>query len=159
MLETRDVQAEHQALREGGQQRAGVERAVPPRFVVSARFHAEVERHAAQDQPRQHQRHGQVELGQDHAVRNRKGHQQQAHAKHQPGLVGIPERADGGDHGVLVGIVRPAQQHAHAQVVAVQDHVDQHRDAHQGQEHQRHPAGGLGQVGHSALRNSPGTTA
>ena len=51
---------------------------------------------------------GRYSAAEDDAVRDRKGHQQHADAEHQPGFVGIPERADRRDHGVLVGVVGAA---------------------------------------------------
>ena len=92
--EAGDVAPEHPALRHRRQQRAGEEQAVPHRLVRVPRLDAEVERHAAQDQADQHHRHRQVQRRQHHAVRLRKGDQQDADAEHQPGFVGVPERAD-----------------------------------------------------------------
>jgi hypothetical protein len=110
---------------------------VPQRLVVGVGLDTKVERHPAQYEPDQHECHRQVERRQHHTVRLREGHQQDAGAEHQPGLVGIPERPDGGNHAVLVGIVHQRQQQPHAQVEAVQNDVNQHGHAHQGHEDQR----------------------
>src|SRR6266853_879227 len=53
----------------------------------------------------QHDRHRQVKLAEDDAVRDWKRRQQQADAEHQPGLVGVPERSDRFDHHVLLTFV------------------------------------------------------
>jgi hypothetical protein len=65
------------------------------------------------------------------------GRGQHARAEHEPRLVGIPERADAGDHGVLPGVVRERQQQADAEVVAVEDHVHEQRERHRRQEDER----------------------
>src|SRR6266851_1048110 len=83
-LKPGDVAAEHHALRERRDQRAGMEGAVPPAFLNGARLHAEVEGDASQDEPDQHDRHRQVKLAEDDAVRDWKRRQQQAYAEDQP---------------------------------------------------------------------------
>jgi hypothetical protein len=82
-------------------------------------------------------------------VRQRKGDQQQPDSQHQPGLVGVPERTDRRDHRVLLGILRRGKQDADAQVEAVEDDVDQDREAHQPGEDQRHQSWPV--EGHFAL--------
>ena len=72
---------------------------------------------------------------------HRKGDQQQPDGKHQPRLVGIPERPDGGDHAVAVGIAGPREQDADTQVVAVENDIDQDRQAHEDGEDHRQPVG------------------
>jgi hypothetical protein len=111
-----DIAAQHPALRQGGDQRAGKEAAVPQILVVIARLDAEVEGHAAQDQADQHGRHRQVERAEDLAVRLRKGDQQNAYPQHQPGFIGIPEGADGRDHAILVGFRCQRQKQANTEV-------------------------------------------
>ena len=123
---------EHVALRQAGQHRPRVEGPVPQCLAVDTRLGAEVEGHAAQRQTHQHQRHRQVERAQDQPVSWREGHQQDAHAEHQPRFVCIPERTYRRDHRVFVAIACGAQQRAHAQVVAVEDDVGQHRQTHDG---------------------------
>ena len=137
VVETQQVDAEHEALRGRGQQRPEVERAVPRPAVVVVCFNPEVERHAAQDQPDQHEGHRQVEAAQDHAVRFGERDQQDADAEHQPGFVRVPERPDRRDHLVFVFVARSPEQEADAEVVAVEHDVDQHRQPHQDDEDQR----------------------
>ena len=74
---------------------------------------------------------------------DREGHQQKPDRQHQPGLVGVPERADRGDHAVLFGVVGEGEQDADAKVEAVEHDVDQDRQAHQGGEGQGQPDGGI----------------
>ena len=110
------------------------------------RLHAKVKGHAAQYQANQHHGHRQIQRAQNHAMRHGEYREQNTDAQHQPGFIGIPERAYAGDHGVLVVFAGTAHQHAHAQVVAVQNHIGQHGQAHHDQKDDGHPAGGLRQV-------------
>ena len=129
-----------------GQHPANVESHVPQPHVFVPGLDAEAKRHTAQHQRYQHQGHGQVQRAQNHAVGQRKRHQQHAHAQHQPGFIRIPERADAGDHRVLLFVVGLAQQNAHTQVVAVQNHISQHGQCHHLREDDRQLDRGLAKV-------------
>jgi hypothetical protein len=98
---------------------------------------AELERNAAQDEPDQHDCNGEIKRGQDHAVRDWKGHKQQPHREHQPGLVGIPKGADRRDHAIFFFLIPEGQKDAHPKVKAVEHDIDEDRDAH---ESRRRPA-------------------
>ncbi len=88
-------------------------------------------------------------------MRHGERHQQDTHAKHQPGLVGIPEGADAGDHGVLlVFVIGAAQKHPHTEVIPIQDHIGQHGQRHDQREHQGQPPGGLAEIGDGEGRQS-----
>ena len=110
------------------------------------RLDPKIKRHAAQHQADQHHRHRQIQRAQNRAVRQRENGQQDANAQHQPGLIGIPERADTGNHAVFMVLAGAAHQHPHAKVIAVHDHISQHRQPHHTHENNGHPAGCLGQV-------------
>jgi len=129
-LEAEDVEPQHVTLRERGQQRPAEEGAIPPDFLRRIDLGAEIESDTAQDQPEQHHRHRQVERPENNALREGKGDKQQPDGQHQPGLVGIPERADRGDHPVLVLACQPGQD-ADTEIVSVKDNIEQDRGTHQ----------------------------
>ena len=134
-VETDHIVPEHVALHERRQAGAELEQVVPQAFSRGIYLGAEIEGYAAQDQPGQHQGGGQVQFAQNEIVGGGESDQQQAHRQYQPGLVGIPERADGCNHGIaLTGGIRPltgGQEYAHAQVIAVEQGVHQNRQGHQ----------------------------
>lgn len=107
--------------------------------MLAASWHlgAEIEGDAAQDQPEQKHEDRNVERRQDDAMRQREGDQQQADGQHQPGFVGVPERADGGDHRVQFSILGCREQNADAEIETVENNVDQDGEAHQAGEDQR----------------------
>jgi hypothetical protein len=70
-------------------------------------------------------------------VRLWKRYQQDADAEHEPCFVRIPEGADRCDHRILLGRGAERQQHADAEIVAVEDHIEQQRDPHDGHEDER----------------------
>ena len=81
-----------------------------------------------------------------------KGDQQQPDRQHQPGLVGVPERADRRDHDVLLGIVGGGEQDADAEVEAVEHDIDQDGEAHQAGEDQGEEGGEVGVMWRAADR-------
>ena len=83
------------------------------------RLGAKFKGHAAQDQPDQHHRHGQVKGGQDRAMRGGKGHQQKPDGQHEPSLVRIPERTDRGDHAIPLFAGCEGKEEADAKVKTV----------------------------------------
>jgi hypothetical protein len=151
LFEPHHVEAQHEALRERRHQRAGEEQPVPQRLVMVARLGAELEGDAAQDEAHQHHEDRQVERREDHPVRLREGHEQEAHGEHQPGLVGVPERADRADHAILFRPLRQREEDADAKVEAVEDHVDQDRQPHERGEGPGQPVGGIGEIGQHRL--------
>ena len=58
------------------------------------------------------------------------GDQQHPDTHHDPGLIGVPKGANRGDHGVFLGIGTKRQQHTHAEIKAIQYHIEQQRQAH-----------------------------
>ena len=70
-------------------------------------------------------------------MRVRKRHQQNAHSQNQPGFVGIPERADGRHHHVLLGARGQRQQDADAEIEPIKNNVGEDGQSHQRRENQR----------------------
>ena len=103
----------------------------------AGRLHTEFEGNAAQYQEDQHGGDGQIQRRQDDSVCLGKCDEQDAHAQHQPGFVGIPERTDRGHHDVLLLARRQWKQNADAEIEAVKDDVGQDSQAHQHHEDQR----------------------
>ena len=66
------------------------------------RLHAKVECDAAQREADQHQCYGQVKGAEHDTVCQREGDEEYADAENQPGLVGIPEWPDRGNHRVFL---------------------------------------------------------
>ena len=132
MLQPGDVRTHHPTLGAGCHRRTDEEGPVPQSPAMVAGLDPQVECHAAQYQPHQHDGHGQVEVGQDDAVGQGEGDEQNSHTQHDPGFVGVPEGADGGHHQVFLGFVGQRQEHADTEVVTVQDDVNQQRQAHRG---------------------------
>ena len=116
------------ALHQRGKHRAEGEGEVPGP-AIALRLEAELEGDAAQDQPDQHEDDGNVERRQHDGVSERKGGEQAAAAEHEPGLVAVPEGGDRVHHGVAV-LVRGGkrEQHAEAEIVAAEQHVEKYRE-------------------------------
>ena len=76
------------------------------------------------------------------------GHQQDADGQHQPGFIGVPEGADGGDHPVFFRRIREGKERANAKVESVKDNVDQDGDAHQGGKGEGQPDFRVTEEGH-----------
>ena len=93
-------------------------------------LHPEVKGSAAQDQPHQHNSHGDVESGEDNTVGLGEGDQEYAYTHHDPGLVGVPEGADRSDHHILFAVATKRQQHADAQIEAVENDIQKQRQPH-----------------------------
>jgi hypothetical protein len=121
-FETGDVAPQHHALEERGDEGARPEEPVPQLAVPAERLHAQLERDPAQHQAHEHRDHRQVERGQHDAVRSGERSEEDAHAQHEPGLVGVPEGPDRGDHHRLLVFGRGRHQHADAEVEAVEQH-------------------------------------
>ena len=152
-----DEAADDQALGDGRHQRATSEGRRPEPLAAAPPVQSELERHPAQDQGEQHDHHGDVERRHDHGVSGRKGGQQPAAAHHQPGLVAVPDRRDSVHHQVAVGrVAREGEQDPDAEVEAVQQHIEQHRDGqdtrHDQGQVEAHGAGSPGGHGRSGRR-------
>ena len=150
--EALDEGAHDGALHQRGEHRAQTEGHVPQK-AVALRLEAELEGDAAQDEPDQHQDDGDVERGQHDGISERKGREQPASAQDQPRLVAVPERRHRCHHGVAVLVGgRKREEHAEAEIVAAEQHVEKHRERqdrrpYQRQDHRkelRHLARGLG---------------
>ncbi len=61
----------------------------------------QVEGYPAQNQTHQHQGNRYIQGGENQPVGFGKGNQQYSDPEHDPGFVGIPEGANGGNHGVF----------------------------------------------------------
>ncbi len=126
-LDAVDVCAQRNALEERRHQRAADKRLVPDVALAVIGLEAELERHAAKDQPQQHEDQRQVERAEHHRVGQRKRGQQASAAQHQPGLVAVPHGGHRVHHHVAVMTVRhEGIQHADAQVETVHHHVHHH---------------------------------
>ena len=51
--------------------------------------------------------------------------QQDTDSQNQPGFIGIPERADGGNHAVLFILLGEGEQDPNAQIEPVQNNIDE----------------------------------
>ncbi len=123
-----DECTKHHALEEGCDQRAADKGLVPDMLALADHLEAELERHAAEDQPHQHEDDRQIERGQHHRIGQRKRGEQPGTAEYQPGLVAVPDRRDGVHHHVaLRGVLHEGKEDADAEIETVHHHV--HHDA------------------------------
>ena len=97
-------------------------------------LHPQLERHAAQHEAHEHCRHRQVQRAEDLAVRHGERDEEEPDTEDEPRLVRIPEGRDRADHQLLLLASGGGHQHADAEVVAVEQHVEQDREAHQRRE-------------------------
>ena len=118
---------------------------------------AELERHAAQDKPRQHQQHRQIQRRHQHRIGQGEGRQQPPSPQHQPGLVAVPHGGDGVHHHVALAW-RPGEgeQDADPEVEPVQHDVEQHRRGDQPGPDQRKIKGHFGPPSTPSGPSSPG---
>src|SRR2546422_8910752 len=125
-LESLDKGPEHQALGEGRDDRAIVERAVPERAAAWI-LETELEGDATEGKGDQHHEDREVDGRDDDGKGQRKGGEQRQPAEDQPGLVAIPDRRDGVHHDLAIdGIGREAMENADAEVEAVEHDVKEH---------------------------------
>ena len=90
---------------------------------------AELERHAAEDERQKHGDERRIERRQQHRIGQRKGRHQAAATEHQPGLVAVPDRRNGGDHRLLVLLrLCEGREDADAEVEAVEHHIGEDRE-------------------------------
>ena len=124
-----------------------------PGPAIALGLEAELEGDAAQDQPDQHEDDRDVERRQHDGVSEREGGEQAAAAEHEPGLVAVPEGRDRVHHGVAV-LVRGGEreQHAEAEIVAAEQHVEKYRERQDRRPDQRQDHGQ--ELGHLACRCS-----
>jgi hypothetical protein len=107
------------------QKQASVEAPANTAFQNGLRF----ECHPAQHQCEQHHDKRKVEGRHDNRISAGEGDQKAATAEHQPGLVAVPERRDRRQHAIALGVVLgEREQHADAEVEAVENDVKRHGD-------------------------------
>ena len=87
-------------------------------------------------------------------MRLREGNQQDTHAQYDPGFIGIPERPDGRHHHILFVIAGEGQQHADAQIVAIENHIDKQCQPHGASKEQRKPVSQIHHASPSAVSAS-----
>jgi hypothetical protein len=122
-----DEGAEHQPLREGGHARAVAEGVVPERLVLRV-AKTEFKGDAAEDERQQHDQYGEIHRRDDDGESERKGGPEPDAAENQPGLVAVPDRRDRVHDRVARGCVgREAEQHADAEIEAVEQDIEEHR--------------------------------
>jgi len=113
------------------------EEPVPQLAVPAVRLDAQLEGDTAKHQPHEHRRDRQVELPKDVPVRQGEGEEEQPDPKHEPGLVGMPERTDGIHHPILVLARRHSHQDAYPEAITVKHHVGEKGHAHKNREYDR----------------------
>ena len=128
-LKALNERAEHNALREGANDGAVVKGVIPegPMFGVAV---AELECDAAKDERQQHDDDRKVDRWNDDRECERESGHKRKSAKHQPGLVAVPDRRDRvHDQIARIAIGRESIEYAHAQIEAVQEHIEKDADA------------------------------
>ncbi len=123
-----DERPQCNALEESRHQRTTDEGLVPDVLARLAGLEAELEGHAAEYQPHQHEDDRQVQRRQHHRIGQRERREQPRPTEHQPGLVAVPDRCHGVHRHIAVGLVADEREkNADTQVEPVHDHV--HHDA------------------------------
>ncbi len=123
-----------------------------PQPAHAPRLGAELEGHAAQDEPAQHDDDGQVEGPEQHRVGGREDAEQRRPRDDQPCLVAVPHGRHRVHHGAAVPLGwGEEEQHADAEVEAVEHDVEQEREA-EGGGPERHHGVGLTRPGSGAGR-------
>jgi hypothetical protein len=113
-------------LREGCEQRSEEEGAAPERFVL-VHLEPELERNAPKNQRDEHHQDWQIEGREKHRVSQREGTEQPRRAKHQPGLVEVPDRRDRVHRDIALALVfHERKQDPEPEIEAVEQHVHEH---------------------------------
>ena len=91
---------------------------------------AELESDAAENEGQQHDQDRKVDRRQNDRKSEREGGQERDAAEHEPGLVAVPDRRDRvHDPVARIPVGREAIEDAHAQIEAVQKHIEKDADA------------------------------
>ena len=125
--------AEHHALREGAEDGAVVEGVIPEGPMLGVAV-AELERDATENERQQHDGDREINRRYDDRKSERESGHKRKSAEHQPGFVAVPDRRDRvHDQVARISIGRESVEYAHAQIEAVQEHIQKDANA----EHER----------------------